>query len=775
MITFGNKGETLERLAPELRGARVLPQVRFTAGAWAGDETGVMASIRDAAWSGDPVIVRSSALAEDTASGSMAGKFLTVPNVSGSNAVADAVRRVIASFGGDNPGDQVFIQPMLKNVSMAGTAFSRDPSTGGFYVVINYDDTTGSTSSVTSGATNDIKTFYHYKYYEPLPDSPLGRVVVLVRELESLLACDAIDIEFAVNTNGELFLLQARPLVVHETPCTEPEHRAALERLEAHVREFSLPHPYLRGTRAAFGVMPDWNPAEMIGLRPRPLALSLYRELITDNIWAYQRDNYGYRNLRSFPLLLNFLGIPFIDIRTDFNSFIPADIDDALAERLVNYYMDRLIASPGYHDKIEFEIVFTCYTFDIRERIQCLDEIGFSKDERETIMQSLRRLTNRIIHSESGLWKKDIEKVRGLDARRLAIHRSGRDETARIYWLLEDCKRYGTLPFAGLARAGFIAVQLLRSLTAAGILSDADYSNFMQSLETVTARMAADLRTLPREEFMARYGHLRPGTYDILTQRYDEAPDRYFRCKDTCDTPGADERKPFALSLMQMRAIDTLLKEHRLEYDVTGLFFFIKEAIENREYAKFIFTKSLSDTLSLFRELAAKHGLTPEDAAFADIACIRQLYVSAGDAGGALRNSVEAGKDGYRITRQVALPQLILNPEDVWSFHVPQYEPNFITLKKVSGRVVTAESDRDLLNGGIVFIRSADPGYDWIFSHNIAAFVTMYGGANSHMAIRAGELGIPAVIGAGESLFNKWAEAAFIEINCADRQVTIQQ
>ena len=42
------------------------------------------------------------------------------------------------------------------------------------------------------------------------------------------------------------------------------------------------------------------------------------------------------------------------------------------------------------------------------------------------------------------------------------------DKISRIYWLLEDCKRYGTLPFAGLARAGFIAVQLLRSLVAVG-------------------------------------------------------------------------------------------------------------------------------------------------------------------------------------------------------------------------------------------------------------------------------------------------------------------
>ena len=44
---------------------------------------------------------------------------------------------------------------------------------------------------------------------------------------------------------------------------------------------------------------------------------------------------------------------------------------------------------------------------------------------------------------------------------------------------------------------------------------------------------------------------------------------------------------------------------------------------------------------------------------------------------------------------------------------------------------------------------SADPGFDWIFTRDISGFVTQFGGANSHMAIRASELGIPAVIGAG--------------------------
>ena len=49
----------------------------------------------------------------------------------------------------------------------------------------------------------------------------------------------------------------------------------------------------------------------------------------------------------------------------------------------------------------------------------------------------------------------------------------------------------------------------------------------------------------------------------------------------------------------------------------------------------------------------------------------------------------------------------------------------------------------------------------------------MHGGVNSHMAIRASELGMPAVIGAGEVLYKKWALAQMLEINCANRLVRV--
>jgi hypothetical protein len=41
------------------------------------------------------------------------------------------------------------------------------------------------------------------------------------------------------------------------------------------------------------------------------------------------------------------------------------------------------------------------------------------------------------------------------------------------------------------------------------------------------------------------------------------------------------------------------------------------------------------------------------------------------------------------------------------------------------------------------------------------------------MAIRASELAIPAVIGAGETLFERWRRAGKICLDCSNQQVQI--
>ena len=69
--------------------------------------------------------------------------------------------------------------------------------------------------------------------------------------------------------------------------------------------------------------------------------------------------------------------------------------------------------------------------------------------------------------------------------------------------------------------------------------------------------------------------------------------------------------------------------------------------------------------------------------------------------------------------------------------------------------------------GRIVIIERADPGFDWIFTQNIAGLVTKFGGANSHMAIRCAELDLPAAIGCGEQIFDRLLRASAIELDCS--------
>jgi phosphohistidine swiveling domain-containing protein len=293
----------------------------------------------------------------------------------------------------------------------------------------------------------------------------------------------------------------------------------------------------------------------------------------------------------------------------------------------------------------------------------------------------------------------------------------------------------------------------------------------MASVDTVGSRIGQDFAQLPKAEFLARYGHLRPGTYDILSPRYDEAPDLYFDWSSVRPTASAPPR--FALSIEQLRRIEQLLKEHELDIDVLSLIEFIKAGIEGREYAKFVFTRSLSDALSLIKRLGEDHGLSAEDCAFLDYDTIRTLYSESGSVREALRESVAHGRERHALTRNLVLPPIIASPDEVFAFHLPPSQPNFITRKSVTAPTASIGDPPETFAGRILFVPSADPGFDWIFTRDICGFVTQFGGANSHMAIRAGELGIPAVIGAGEVLFQRWQAARKLCLDCSNQKVLV--
>ena len=105
---------------------------------------------------------------------------------------------------------------------------------------------------------------------------------------------------------------------------------------------------------------------------------------------------------------------------------------------------------------------------------------------------------------------------------------------------------------------------------------------------------------------------------------------------------------------------------------------------------------------------------------------------------------------------------------DIHIYHQLQSKPNFVTKNRVVSDVICLDdNENQAIANKIVMIKSSDPGFDWIFTHKIAGLVTMYGGANSHMAIRCAEFNIPAAIGCGTSIYDQLVNENTIEIDCA--------
>ena len=100
--------------------------------------------------------------------------------------------------------------------------------------------------------------------------------------------------------------------------------------------------------------------------------------------------------------------------------------------------------------------------------------------------------------------------------------------------------------------------------------------------------------------------------------------------------------------------------------------------------------------------------------------------------------------------------------------------PNFVTEKNISAEIFFLKNKIDSdLDGKIVLLENADPGFDFIFSFKISGLITKYGGANSHMTIRCHELNIPAAIGCGEVFFENIKQSKKINLNCKNLVITV--
>ncbi len=773
-FVLGTKAESLERLRTMPHGGHIGKQVTFTQLEWR-TETDAIAERIINEFDNQEVIVRSSALSEDTWDESGAGRHESVLNVApDDDQIRVAVERVLSSYDTSNDANQVLVQSMLRDVAMSGVCMTRTHALGAPYYVLNYDDATSRTDTVTAG--QDARTVMLLRGdHQITADPALAPVVEVMKKLEALVGHDALDIEFATTREGLVHVLQVRPIAIDHLQSTVNDDEVATAITSAQ-RWLDSPASTttLLGSDRYYSVMTDWNPAEIVGTKPRRLAFSLYRYLITDDIWAQQRAEYGYRDVRPCPLLVDIAGHPYVDVRASFNSFIPMDLSASLALRLVDHYSAALLRDPTLHDKVEFDIVFTCLTPDFDSRSERLRASGFTGDDINALRDALAAITNRgvkrVEHATQLMHRlKDLQaadhSVVGAPLDRALLH-------------LERARTHGTLTFSHLARSAFVATDILRGLVAEGVLSHERHAEFLSTIETVFGRFQSDatkvrMQTLNINEFINVYGHLRPGTYDIASPTYRSRPDLYLipaiEAADSGRTP-----IHFEWTGPERHGVNSKFAACGLDFDLDTFDTFARLSIAGREEAKFVFTASLSAALEAIAEWGELLGRDRESLSHLCVSDILQCRDALGHPSKFIDERIAEGRHASALMQAMCVPGQLHSAQQLISFEQPAAEANFITQKTAEAKVINVATDPlASVEGAIVLIPSADPGYDGLLARGIAGLITMFGGANSHMAVRSAETGIPAAIGVGEQRFAQLAKASVIRLECATRRIAV--
>lgn len=785
MSTLSTKAQTLKNLYAKLSQFIIPELLIIETQLFAAKPEDVLDSIQKQ-FNGRQVVVRSSANDEDSKGSTLAGEYESVLNVNPSDraAVLSAIEAVVNSFmkkaNRASGADEFFIQEMVLNTSMSGVVFTHDLNTGAPYYVINYDDVSGLTDTVTSGGGEYAnRTLYiHRGAVDALRSERFQRLIEAIKELELVMNNQFLDIEFALGHDFTPYLLQVRSIT------TQPNwNRAVAKRVNAtlkgihhFVEQRMAPMLGVYGSSTVFGQMPDWNPAEMIGRAPRALAFSLYKTLITDGAWRIARDQMGYSVPSGQPLMLSLAGQPFIDTRLSFHSYLPKDLPAKIATKLVDCWIDTLRLKPELHDKVEFEVAITTFSFDVDEKIEALTNGALSASEKLTFRNSLLKHSHQLLSETSyGSIKNALSKIEMLAGKqKKQVSPIEAQDITALFELIDSCIHLGTVPFSILARHGFIAKTLLDSLNSCGVLSTKEINQIQAGFSTVASDLVDDMHKmqtgkLPRTSFMSKYGHLRPGTYDILSRRYDQMTDLGV---DDTTKPYESVSVTFDLTDSQKLKINELLQTEGYEgLDAEGLFEYIEAAIVGREYGKFVFTRTVSDILELIAEYGKKNGLSRDEMSHVPVTAILDVITKSDEKliEEYLRDISENEAERHGVSIAVRLPQLLFDEAGV---HVVPFQishPNFITDKKITAPCISLSLQKTAppLKGKIVLIENADPGFDWIFSQQISGLVTKYGGANSHMAIRCAEFGIPAAIGCGEQRFDLFCRSDKLALDCA--------
>lgn len=706
-------------------------------------------------FSGLRIIIRSSREGEDSFTKGQAGQYLSVgpicSNQENSIAINDAISAVVNSYHrhtttmSQATRDQVLIQVWVDNiVTVLGASSYSLVGVQPYFIVTTNNGITS--NAITAGRVNVDRYFQHRQVatHHEFPKH-VQQTIDLLKSLENCIGLNTLELELVFTTLGEIKLLQVRPItksnpfVKHEnTQDTYIAERRNLVEITTLKTEFKA-----RTARPTcfsdvndsdksphfFSLMSDWNPAELIGAHPRPLAISVFSHLITDAIWSSARHALGYQAVTPQPLIYPFAGRPYINVRLSCQSLIPAGISPFDANLYVDHVINQLHADTTLHDKVENSLYASCLDFE-SSHVKTLQEAGLLSASIQNWTDSLRTLTKElIVEHESLLAENTIDTTcieTEITIQSHPLHRSINTIRDRLAY-----------PFAISARLAFIAHKLLSSALKTQLISADIYQRYLKNARTINPA--------PTQNNRSRL--IRPGTFDIRVPAYTTTFHSYSsQEKDNVLTA------ELLLTEHEIIHLNRSLKE--LFSEVTALQFnaFVLGAIRAREAWKNTFSHCLGLWFEKLIEQGAAVHMNHDALSFLKLHDLKS--VEDNNDISAIYSKILARNIKYENQQCVCLPTCIRSEANVFNFHEGQDRPNFQGTGLLQGVTQTIVGhQRNALKNSILLIESADPGYDWIFEHSPLALVTCYGGPHSHMSIRCAEKNIPCVLGCGSSAY----------------------
>ena len=775
---FTSKSNVLKFLQNQIKNSKIEKLYVFQIEDWDKNKNKILKEINQYFINSNKVIVRSSAIGEDSLESSKAGSYESILDVNPklNKALINAINLVLNSYEKKlnyNKKNQILIQNQSLKIIQSGVIFTRLRN-GSPYYIINFEDGS-STIGVTQGKVSNLIKIFRKTDFKKIPKK-WKKLLKSIQEIEKITSNTYLDIEFGITKSNEIIIFQVRPLISENDSELDNKIEKELKIIQTKYNKFIENNS---NKKIILSDMADWNPSEIIGGNPNMLDYSLYDFLIMDKSWYLGREQIDYQIPSNSNLMVKFGNKPYVNTLSSFISLTPNKLPKKITSKLLKYYNQELSSHPYLHDKIEFDIVLTCFDLTFDKKLKKLMKLGFTENEVKKIRDVFILFTNQVINNFDKVSKNSKLKIEIMSKNRIEIKNKIRKNNydiskkiEMIELLLNDCKELGAVEFSKMARMGFISTIILKSMVKTNNISKKIEDSILNSIESPLTQFQQDLmsyykKKISKTKFLTKYGHLRPGTYDITQLRYDQ--DNKFleqmQFKSNVNTVKISSNK-----------INKILEKNGIDTSSINFIDFVKRSLEYREEFKFQFTKNLSDILELINDIGTEFNFTRNEIANLDIkTIIKSKNVSKKIIKEKWNKKIQLNKKQKKINNHLILPPLIYKKND---FNIIEYysaHPNFITEKSINSETVVLQNDlsKKELKNKIIILENADPGYDWIFSCDPAGLITKYGGIASHMSIRCSEIGLPAVIGCGEILYGNILESSKILLDCKNNEILI--